>query len=409
MSTVGSPPEKGKMARRLRWGLGTAAVVVLFIALVRTVVMPLHAAGIGQPVTSVLNGIGWLLHLPGATLAFGLIGTGSPYALKTWLIGLALNVPLYFLVGLALRVVWLQVRPRRRSSTPPDPARRRFLTAGMRLACGAAAAGVGYAFVAEPRWFTVTNRTITLRGLPRALDGLRLVQLTDIHHGPWLSLGYIREVVRTCNALKPDLALLTGDYILQSSVYAGPVAAALAELRPNIGTVAVLGNHDLNEGAGEVVRRAFAEAGLPLIDNARRVLTPDRELVKWAPKGLAICGVEDLWRAKPSPRKALFGLPPYMPRLLLSHNPDVAEERCLLRCHMRVDLMISGHTHGGQVYIPGIGRPFVPSRYGEKYAEGLVQGPRCPVFICRGLGMATVPLRIGVPPEIAVLELHPAN
>ncbi len=404
MSTVGSPV-KGKAASRLRWALGTTAVVVLYIILVRILLMPLHAAGIAQPITSFLNGIGWLLQIPGGTAAFVLIATGTPYAIKTWLIGLALNALFYCLVGLLLRAVWYQVRLQRRPSAEPDPGRRRFLTAGVRLACGGAVAGVGYAFLAEPRWFTVTQRTFPLPGLPRSLDGLRLVQLTDIHHGPWLSAGYVREVVRTCNALKPDLALLTGDYILQSSVYAGPVLEELAQLRPVIGTVAVLGNHDLNEG-GEVVRRAFAEAGLPLIDNNRKVLTPDRQLVNWATEGLAVCGVEDLWRAKPNPRKALAGLPRRMPRLLLSHNPDVAEERCLLHCHLRVDLMISGHTHGGQVYIPGIGRPFVPSRYGEKYAEGLVQGPRCPVFICRGLGMATVPLRIGVPPEIAVLELR---
>jgi predicted MPP superfamily phosphohydrolase len=95
-----------------------------------------------------------------------------------------------------------------------------------------------------------------------------------------------------------------------------------------------------------------------------------------------------------------------MPRLLLSHNPDVAEEKAFVGSGLRVDLMVSGHTHGGQIYIPGLGAPFVPSRYGQKYAQGLVQGPTCPVFVCRGLGLSTLPLRVGVPPEIAVLELR---
>src|SRR5439155_15379540 len=97
------------------------------------------------------------------------------------------------------------------------------------------------------------------------------------HHGPWLSLGYVREVVRACNALRPDLVLLTGDYILQSSAYMRPVVEELAQLRPALGTLAVLGNHDWSEG-GDLVRREVAAAGLPLIANARQVMAPDRGL-----------------------------------------------------------------------------------------------------------------------------------
>jgi predicted MPP superfamily phosphohydrolase len=394
------------MSATTRWGLATTTTLTLYALLVRFGLLPLHVAEIGQPVTGYLNGLGWLLHMPGAYAASVLVKTGHPTGQSTWLVGLVLNLPFYFLLGMAAHSGWLRLRPR--AAPPPSPSRRRFLTTGVRLATGGAAAGLAYAFVAEPRWFTVTRRTFAVRGLPPSLDGLRLVQLTDIHHGPWLSLGYVREVVRACNALDPDLVLLTGDYILQSSVYARPVAEELARLRPAVGTLAVLGNHDWAEGRG-VVRREFIDAGLPLIDNTRRVLTTDRELVEDAVEGLALCGVDDLWRGKPDPRQALGGLPSGMPRLLLSHNPDVAEESNFVRSGLRVDLMICGHTHGGQIYVPGIGTPFVPSRYGQKYAQGLVQGPACPVFVCRGLGMATVPLRLGVPPEIAVIELCPAD
>jgi predicted MPP superfamily phosphohydrolase len=399
MSEAASP-ETGDRKARLRWGLVAASAAVLFAVLVRLVGMPLHAAGVGQPVLDYLNGLGWVLQVPGSTAAYLFHLSPSPYTRGTWVAGLALNMPFYFLIGVFVRVVWFRTRPR----PAPLPARRRFLKAGVRLIGAGAVAGLGYAF-AEPRWFGVTHRSFTLRGLPPSLDGLRLVQLTDIHHGPWLSLGHVRDVVEACNALRPDLVLLTGDYVLHSSAYARPVVEELARLRPAIGTVAVLGNHDWSEGAG-VVRREFAEAGLPLIDNARRVLTPDRELVDAACEGLALCGVEDLWRGKPDPRRALAGLPPAMPRLLLSHNPDVAEEADLVKSGLRVDLMISGHTHGGQIYVPGFGTPFIPSRYGQKYAQGLVQGPACPVFVCRGIGLATVPLRIGVPPEMSVLELR---
>jgi uncharacterized protein len=102
---------------------------------------------------------------------------------------------------------------------------------------------------------------------------------------------------------------------------------------------------------------------------------------------------------------ALGGVPADMPRLLLSHNPDVAEDPALAVYGYRIDLMLSGHTHGGQIYIPGIGSPIVPSQFGQKYARGLVQGPVCPVFISRGLGHTVLPVRIGVRPEMAVIEL----
>ena len=133
-------------------------------------------------------------------------------------------------------------------------------------------------------------------------------------------------------------------------------------------------------------------------------MTPDRRLVAEAREGLALAGVGDLLQDKQDYRQALDGLPAAMPRLLLSHNPDVAEEAGLVRSGLRVDLMLSGHTHGGQLpYLPT-----VRSRYGQKYVRGLVQGPVCPVFVCRGIGMVRLPLRLRVPPEIAVIELRAA-
>lgn len=408
--SVTNNPARGGAATWLRSGFLVAAAAVLYAILVRKLLMPLHAAGIGQPVTGYLNGLGWIVQLPGVA-AVRLLGvTSHPYILRNWLVSLALNVPFYFLFGILARSLWRRTRPRAepgaKPPAPTTPSRRGFLKTSLRVVSGGAAAGLAYSFVAEPRWFTVTRRTFPVRGLSPSLDGLRLVQLTDIHHGPWLSLDYVREVVGACNALRPDLVLLTGDYILQSSIYVRPVAQELAQLRPTIATLAVLGNHDLSEGPEDLVRQEFAAAGLPLIVNDRKVLTPGREVVDGAAEGLALCGVDDLWRGKPDPRRALACLPPEMPRLMLSHNPDVAELREFVRSGLRVDLMICGHTHGGQVHIPGIGRPFVPSRYGAKYAEGLVQGPTCPVFVSRGIGTATVPMRIGVPPEIAVIELR---
>src|SRR5262249_59370045 len=128
----------------------------------------------------------------------------------------------------------------------------------------------------------------------------------------------------------------------------------------------VLGSRDWWEDA-ERMRRALADAGIPLIDNDRRVLTPERRLVTAAETGLAISAVGDLWEDRQDYRRALDGLPASMPRLLLSHNPDVAEEAAFIASGLRVDLMLSGHTHGGQIRLPGVGAPISSSRFGQKY------------------------------------------
>ncbi len=286
--------------------------------------------------------------------------------------------------------------------------RRQFFRRGADLAAGGVlGSGFGYSLLLEPGQIRITRRTFPIRDLPPELEGLRLAQVSDVHHGPWLSLERVREVVRRTNALEPDVILLTGDYVYESAGYIDPAIAALSELKAKIGIVGVLGNHDWWD-RGRPMKSAFARYGLPLIDNARVILTRGRSLVPEAAEGLCLAGVGDLWEDIPNYDAALTGLPANMPRLLLAHNPDCAEDPKFLAGHHRVDLMISGHTHGGQVRIPGIGTPILPSRYGQKYASGLVQGPGCPVFISRGIGLSGLPIRFGVPPEIVVMELTKA-
>jgi hypothetical protein len=251
----------------------------------------------------------------------------------------------------------------------------------------------------------VTRRVLALRGLPREMDGIRVAHLSDIHHGCWMPLEQVERVVAQANALRPDLVLLTGDYVHQSPAYIDPVARALGALRARMGAVAVLGNHDWWEGAPRM-RQALAAAGIPLVDNGRLVLTPEGRLEPRAERGLCIAGIGDLWEDETDFAAALDGVPDAMPRLLMSHNPDAAEEDALSRGGWRVDLMLSGHTHGGQVWVPGLGHPVVPSRYGQKYAGGLVQGPACPVLVSAGIGMAVLPVRFATPPEIIELTLR---
>jgi len=404
------------LRRDVRWGIWIAVAITAYSAFASWVLAPLHAAAWCQPVLDYFNALAGALQFLGycavrATLA----RLGHTSDEVAWVLIYAVNAALAFTAVVALRVFWRRViapRPLSLAEAPIEAAsagqrlsRRWFLGTGLKVLGGGAVAVVGYSMFVEPRWPRVTRQEIRLRDLPPELDGLVAVQITDIHHGPWLSRERVRAIVETVNDLRPDLVFLTGDYIHRSRAYIAPVAAELGQLRPRIGIVAVLGNHDWLHDGG-LMRTEFQRAGIPVIDNDRLILTPERRLVPSAERGLALCGVSDLREDWPDYQRALGGLPEGMARVLLSHNPDVAEEAGLTQSQLRVDLIVSGHTHGGQIRLPFLGTPIVHSRLGQKYREGLVQGPVCPVFICRGLGVVGVPIRLGVPPELAVLEFR---
>jgi predicted MPP superfamily phosphohydrolase len=380
---------------------------------------PLHERGILQAPLGMINGIACVLGFPG----YAAVGVTNPRQVHRidggqWWASLAWNIGLYTAALFLLQVwqIWWRAREGRRAivalpatmTCAAATSRRQFFRHSARMAVTGGLVGTfGYALAIEPRHLRVQRRTLALRDLPPQLAGLRLVQVSDVHHGPWLSLDYVRHVVKATNALNPDIILLTGDYVYESWRYVDPVAEVLAGLRSRVATVGVLGNHDWYEG-GRRVLQAFGKNNLPLIDNSRVFIRPDRTAASRAGEGLCIAGVGDLWEGAPNYHAALGNLPRAMPRLLLSHNPDAAEDQRLLTGNYRIDLMISGHTHGGQVWIPGAGTPIVPSRYGQKYASGMVKGPGCDVFISKGVGVSGLPVRIGVAPEVVVFDLAAA-
>ena len=146
--------------------------------------------------------------------------------------------------------------------------------------------------------------------------------------------------------------------------------------------------------------------GVPLIDNDRLFLSARGISDAQVPgQSLCLAGLGDLWENAGPLEPVLEGLPGDMPRIVLTHNPDTAET---LKSGLRIDLMCCGHTHGGQVWVPGLGTPIVPIRHGDKYAGGWCEGPQCPVIVSRGVGMAVLPVRFGVRPEIGVITLQPA-
>ncbi len=406
--------------KRFRAAAMVSLAVNLYIVAAHVVLRPLHEAGYAQALLGKLIGLSHLMAVGAATIERFISRQSGLYYRPLGLAGvLALNLLIWFAVA------WLAIGRRKAAGRTtsqaaageavggaPDaalePSRRQLLRDSARLGLAATAAGTAYTLFVEPYRLRINPVTIAIADLPSELQGLRIAHLTDIHHGPWLSLGHVRDVVDQANELGADLVLLTGDYVHRSAAYTEPVAAALGELRAPVGVVAVLGNHDWAEGRGVFMQNELRRRGIRLVDNARLVLTPDRELRPSATEGLCIGGVGDLWYDRQDYDAALGSLPPHMPRLLLSHNPDVAEERRLRQSGHRVDLILCGHTHGGQVRVPGLGTPVIPSRYGQKYASGLVRGPLCQVFISTGVGVALLPIRLGVPPEIALIELRRA-
>jgi uncharacterized protein len=273
----------------------------------------------------------------------------------------------------------------------PMDRRKFFKIAGVTALGSVTAAGV-YPFL-EARWCRLARRTITLPNLPPAFRGMTLALVSDVHHGPFVPLTYVRHIVELANSLEPDLVLLAGDYVSQHPRYIAPGIEALGKIKARLGRFAVLGNHDHWESAPEA-RQALAKAGISLTDNTGFWIDSQGDRLR-------ICGVGDLWTDRQDSRSALGDATLHDAVIMLSHNPDYAETLS----DRRVGLMLSGHTHGGQVVVPGFGAPIVPSRYGQKYLHGLVLGPSCQVFITRGVGTVSPPVRFLCRPEIVLLTL----
>jgi uncharacterized protein len=270
--------------------------------------------------------------------------------------------------------------------------RRKFLKRAGLAALGAATAGAVYPFL-EAKWCRVLRQTVALPNLPSPFRGTTVALLADVHHGPYVPLSYIRHVVEMTNALEPDIVALAGDYVHQSDVYIAPGIAELGRLKARMGRFAVRGNHD-NREFSATSQAALVEAKLPDLNNTGVWL-------EYRGARLRIAGVGDLWTDMQDPSAALGDATRDDAVILLSHNPDFVES---IR-DPRVGLVLSGHTHGGQVVVPGFGAPIVPSRYGQKYLHGLVRGPCTQVFVTRGVGTITPPVRFLCRPEIVLITL----
>jgi len=254
-----------------------------------------------------------------------------------------------------------------------------------------------YAGWIEPASLRVSQYTV-----PQAsplLKGLRIAVISDLHAGaPYIDTAKIDRVVAMTNQAKPDLILLTGDYVITGlpgghHMPIKTIVAHLSTLRAPLGVYAVLGNHDRGESP-EHIGNAFWRAGIPDLENAFAILPAPRANV-------TLVGIGDQSSGGARPKRALAQV--HGTALCFTHSPDVFP-----RLPSNCALTIAGHTHGGQVWLPLLGRPamFEASRFGERYAAGIIREDGKTLFVSSGIGTSWLPLRFRVPPEISLLTVN---
>src|SRR5216684_3255364 len=246
--------------------------------------------------------------------------------------------------------------------------------------------------LAEPFMLAIERQQIFLRRLPKSLDGLRIVHLSDLHYGPLTDSRHLERAVRVANNLQPDMIALTGDYISKERRYAAPCAELVGRLRARFGVYAVLGNHDHWTDAA-LITDLFRAEGVTMLVNEGMRLDLRGESFWLAGVNDTMVGLEDL-------SLALAGSSDDEMKLLLAHNPIILRRAA----RAGVDLVLSGHTHGGQVTLrPEKNRSGRPRR---RLLRGLGRRGNTQIYVTRGLGTVVLPIRYGCPPEVSVLELH---
>lgn len=345
---------------------------------------------------SSLTGSWGVFSLFQSVIAHGIMAAGVLLACRT-------------VLGLRRRlVVGRHKRSAIEASAPLDPTRRRFLvdvpiSAAALLGTGVLADGA----LLEAFDLRIRKHTIPIADLPDQLVGFRAVLLSDTHLGPRIPAAFIRKAVSMSLDLRPDAFLLAGDYVHAGLRYIRPATELFRPLvESGIPTVGVLGNHDWYTGRG-LISSYLSELGVRMVDNAHVLLDAHTRTFVDGPiasqEALCIAGVGDFLTDEVDIHRALQGVPGHTPRIVLCHNPDGADLDSMQ--HERIDLMLCGHTHGGQIALPLVGPIYVPCQTGTKYLGGLIKGPGFPVLVSRGVGMSVCPVRIGVPPEIVEITL----
>jgi len=293
----------------------------------------------------------------------------------------------------------------RRHATRPDiqsPPRRQFLQRTATVAAGAPFVAGAYGLLYGRLNLETTAPTIHLPRLPRAFEGFRICQLSDIHIGPFMPADQIRKYVAIANAQKAEMIVLTGDFVTFDPDTQQAVVEALRGLRAPFGIYGCLGNHDAWTGVEDSITELFRQTGVRMLRGANVPVATNGE-------SFNLIGVDFQ-----SPRR--FGPSAPVPHLLgniegmidrqrtnilLSHNPDTFDRAA----ELGIDFSLAGHTHGGQAALEFISPEIAPSRLVTPYVAGLFRKPGGQLYVNRGIGTMFIPIRLGAPPEITVYHL----
>ena len=274
--------------------------------------------------------------------------------------------------------------------------RRAFLTrlrAFYLPVLGTGGGAYGYGSLIERHRLVVERQEMKLALGPRAPLRLRVVTLSDFHFDPLCEEDYMTQVVQRTNELKPDVVLLTGDYITSTAKRVDDLAKVLGGLRATAGVFGCLGNHDTWRTSGQIVGA--------LVKNGVSVLRNTHVRVPCAGGEVCVVGLDSAWSASPNWLAASKGLRPDEKALLMMHEPDMAPLLCYDK---HIAIQFSGHTHGGQVRVPGYGALRLPP-WGKKFQAGLYNVKGMPLYVNRGVGTIGVHVRFLGPPEIACFDI----
>jgi predicted MPP superfamily phosphohydrolase len=311
---------------------------------------------------------------------------------QLWLLTSSCGVGLHLLLRLVTRPIAF------------EPSRRRLLNTASGALLASPFLVVGYGGLIERTRFRVREIDIPIPGLHPDLDGLRLLQLTDIHLSPFLSVQELERVIGAANETKAHLALVTGDLISNRGDPLDACLRLLSTVKADAGILGCLGNHERFSGAEDYATEQGARLGI-------RFLRRQTQLLRFGKAALNVAGV-DYERMSATHTGYLRGaesmIVPGAMNMLLSHNPDVFP----IAAAQGYDLTVSGHTHGGQVNVEILSRDINPARFLTPYVYGAYDwaegGRRAAAYVSRGIGTIGIPARVGAPPEISVLRLRKA-
>ena len=326
------------------------------------------------------------LLVAGYLLEFQRVLRHFPVQWWTWLECASL-VETIWLIGLAMAILaW-------RQAPQFDPARRKLLQAAGASLCIAPLAATAFGVVRRNR-FRVSEVSVPIRNLPRDLEGLRIVQITDIHLSPFLSERELAAAIDMANEARANIALVTGDLITRPGDPLDACLGQLARLRADAGVIGCLGNHEIVTRTENYVTEQGRRIGIDFLRHQARQLRFGKAVINFA-------GVDYQKMHSHYLQDTERLIVPGALNIMLSHNPDVFP----VAAAQGYDLTIAGHTHGGQVDVEILDQHFNVARYFTPFVQGLYRRENSSVYVSNGLGTIGVPVRLGAPPEVSVLRL----